>query len=427
MADGNLNSLKADKDYSETLNAELPRIDELFLSSSGQLSAAIERLLVLEKQTRQASDMPSTSRILVKILTFCKEAGAWGQLNEQLLLLSKKHGQLKQATTAMVQEVMKFLDDAPDLDTKIKTIDSLRTVTEGKIFAEVERARVTRLLCKIKESQGDIAGAAETLCELQVETYGSMERREKTDIILEQVALCIARGDFTQAGVLTRKISTKFLEEEDSSDLKLRFYELKIRLALEDENWLDCCKHYHAVYDTKSVLEDEARWKDVLANMVYFIVLAPYNNEQSDLLHRIASNDRLPLIPLHHELIKNFTKSELMRWPRMEEIYGTALRQTSVFAKEDAKSDKRWSELRKRVIQHVSPCPHALLTRRTLESLQSTIRASRRCGSPSCWICRRRKRKCTSRSWSRRARSMRASTGRRASSASRGGRMPTRC
>jgi 26S proteasome regulatory subunit N5 len=52
-----------------------------------------------------------------------------------VLLLSKKHGQLKQATTKMVQVVMGFLDEAPSLETKMSTIEALRTVTEGKVWS----------------------------------------------------------------------------------------------------------------------------------------------------------------------------------------------------------------------------------------------------------------------------------------------------
>jgi 26S proteasome regulatory subunit N5 len=54
-------------------------------------------------------------------------------LNEQVQVLSKKHGQLKQAITKMVQVVMGFLDDAPNLDVKLSVIETLRTVTEGKV------------------------------------------------------------------------------------------------------------------------------------------------------------------------------------------------------------------------------------------------------------------------------------------------------
>ena len=81
----------------------------------------------------QASDLASTSRLIVTIVTLCKGKGEWGQLNEQVLLLSKKHGQLKQAITKMVQVVMGFLDETPNMETKMSIIETLRTVTEGKV------------------------------------------------------------------------------------------------------------------------------------------------------------------------------------------------------------------------------------------------------------------------------------------------------
>lgn len=44
---------------------------------------------------------------------------------------------------------------------------------------EVERARLTHKLAMMKETEGDITEAATILQELQVETFGSMERKEK--------------------------------------------------------------------------------------------------------------------------------------------------------------------------------------------------------------------------------------------------------
>ena len=67
------------------------------------------------------------------IVTICKDAQDWSLLNEQVLQLSRKHGQLKQAITKMVQEVMTFLDETPGLDKKLSVIETLRTVTDGKV------------------------------------------------------------------------------------------------------------------------------------------------------------------------------------------------------------------------------------------------------------------------------------------------------
>ena len=44
---------------------------------------------------------------------------------------------------------------------------------------EIERARLTHQLARIREADGDIVGAADILQEMQVETYGSMEKTEK--------------------------------------------------------------------------------------------------------------------------------------------------------------------------------------------------------------------------------------------------------
>ncbi|SPO00211.1 related to RPN5 - subunit of the regulatory particle of the proteasome [Cephalotrichum gorgonifer] len=351
------------------------------------LQSAIDKLTVLEKQTRQASDLASTSRILIAIVTICKNAGDWSLMNDQVLVLSKKHGQLKQAITKMVQTVISFIDDTPSLDTKLSVIEALRTVTEGKIFVEVERARVTRMLSDIKKDQGDIKGATEVLCELQIETFGSMSRREKTEFILAQVGLCIETGDWTQAGILSRKISTKYLArrpkkteeqiekekkeaekkrargeevveevEDDVTDLKLAYYEQQVVLAKHDGKYLEVCKHYRQVLDTEAVENDPSRLVPVLQRIIYFVILAPYDNEQHDLLHRILREPRNAQVPLDAELLKLFTVHELMRWPEVSKKFGPHLTSTDVFSvspdPKDEKANQRWEDLRKRVIEH---------------------------------------------------------------------------
>ena len=384
MSDGEI--IKAEKDFSKEADKVIPEAESL---AKKDLQKGIDKILALEKQSRQNSDLATTSRALVAIVTICKDAGDWSMLNEQLLLLSKKHGQLKQAITRMVQVVMGFLDDTPNLDTKLTVIEALRTVTEGKIFVEVERARITRILSNIKKSQGDIKAAADILCELQVETFGSMTRREKTEFILEQVQLCIDNDDWTQAGILSRKISTRYfarkpkktpeqLEKEekereeaekkrsaddppiekpdDVTDLKLRFYQQQIVLAKHEDKYLEVCKHYRQVLDTESVEENPEQLKAVLQRVIWFVLLAPYDNEQSDLLHRVHTDSRNAEVPQDAALLKQFTITELLRWPMVEKQFGPHLCGTDVFSKDkndkDAKAYTRYEALRHRVIEH---------------------------------------------------------------------------
>lgn len=342
--------IKAEKDYSGQLDQELPEIEGL--AEKRLYDDALERLLVLEKKTRQASDLASSKRILSKIVVLLRQSGNWKAMNEQVQLLSKKHGQLKQAIASLVQEVIDGLENAPDLDTKIETIENIRSVTEGKIFVEVERARVSRTLSKIRESQGDIDKACDILGELQVETYGSMDIREKTEFILEQVQLFIKKGDFVQAQIISRKIMPKYFNKEQVHDLKLRYYELMILIALHESNYLDVCQYYRAVYDTPRVLEDPVKWKEALENIVFFIILSPHDNLQSDLIHRIENDSRLQQLPNQLTLLKHFTDDQLMRWPKLQENFGPALRATAVFDATTKDGHARYEDLRKRVIEH---------------------------------------------------------------------------
>lgn len=77
--------------------------------------------------------MVSTSRVLVAIVEICLEAKNWAALNEHIVLLSKRRSQLKQAVTKMVQECCTYVDKTPDRETMIKLIETLRSVTEGKV------------------------------------------------------------------------------------------------------------------------------------------------------------------------------------------------------------------------------------------------------------------------------------------------------
>lgn len=185
-----------------------------------------------------------------------------------------------------------------------------------------------------------------------------MDRKEKTGFILEQVGLCIEDGDYTQATILSRKISTRYFgeqnrEDKEVMDLKLRYYEQQIQIAKHDDKYLDACKHYRAVLETPSIENDETLLKQTLERIIFYVILAPYDNEQSDLLHRINTDARLTkLVNEQATLLKLFTVSELMPWSRIAQTYGQLLRDTDVFRVDEPKGEKRWQDLRKRVIEH---------------------------------------------------------------------------
>merc|ERR1719392_234793 len=270
----------------------------------------------LEKQTRSGADTHSTARVLVTIVQLSFEAGDWSGLNERIIDLVKKRSQLKQAVAKMVTESCTFLDKTPDKATMMKLIDTLRTVTAGKIYVENERARLTHRLAKIHEKDGKVEEAAKIMQELQVETYGSMERQEKVELILEQMRLCLLTQDYIRAQIISKKISVRFFDNQKYHELKLKFYGYMIELGQHEHDYLGICKHYRSVQDTDSVRED---------------------------------------LPKYQEVLEKFTTKELISQASFSASYEPLLRDgseaTGVFSRDEA-GEKRWVDLKARVVEH---------------------------------------------------------------------------
>jgi len=348
MADG-ATAVKMEVDYSETCDKKLPEAESL--ASAGKLDEAMEMLTSLEKQTRTGCDTHSTSRVLVTIVQLLYNAKDWTQLNDRIQDLVKKRSQLKQAVAKMIAKCCTFLDSIEDKPTMLKLIDTLRTVTAGKIYVENERARLTHRLALIHEKDDNVAEAAKIMQELQVETYGSMERKEKVELILEQMRLCLAIKDFIRTQIISKKISTRFFEDAKYSDLKLKFYRYMIELGQHECDYLDICRNFRQVYDTPVIQEDATEKVETLKNIVLYIVLAKFDNEQSDLIHRIKTDKILDDIPTYKNILEKFITNELISQADFCQEFEGELRQTDAFSRTEM-GDKRWGDLKNRIVEH---------------------------------------------------------------------------
>ncbi|KAF8913047.1 26S proteasome non-ATPase regulatory subunit 12 [Gymnopilus junonius] len=392
---------KQERDFTKEVDALLPEADALI--KSGKLQDGLDKILGLEKQTRNAADLSSTIKLVKAAVQHAYNARDFPLLNSTISVLSKKHGQLKGAVSAIVELTISWLPEIKErdgLERWLELLETLRGVTEGKIFLETPRARVTLLLAHYHEGllksgkslnpKESLQTASDLLSDLQVETYSSMERREKTEFILEQMRLLIAlaqqkdaeaekkegkealgggEAEWIKARVGGRKVNEEFLKEAVNEDLKLKYYDLMIQHALHHSEYLDVAKYYHKVWETPSIKEDvNDKGKIALEHIVYYIVLAPHSNEQSDMLHHLYTDPALTRLELHYNLVKCFVTTELMRWPGIAAIYGESLRKTPVFS-----SKKRWEDLHARVIEHNIRVVAQYYTRISLTRLTSLL------------------------------------------------------
>ncbi|XP_045819982.1 26S proteasome non-ATPase regulatory subunit 12 homolog A-like isoform X4 [Trifolium pratense] len=341
--------------------------------ASENLDAKIEQLLNVEKQMRLAGEISGTRKAAIDILQLCFEAKAWKTLNDQIVVLSKRRGQLKQAVVAMVQQAMEYIDKTPDIETRVELIKTLNSVSAGKIYVEIERARLVKKLAKIKEEQGLIAEAADLMQEIAVETFGAMAKTEKIAFILEQVRLCLDRQDYVRAQILSRKISPRVFDidaskekkkpkegdnmvEEAPADipslleLKRIYYELMIRYYSHNNDYLEICRCYKAIYEIPSVKENPAEFIPILRKISWCLVLAPHDPLQSSLLNSTLEDKNLFEIPNFKLLLKQLVTMEVIQWTALWETYNVEFLNEIVSGK--FLSEKAAEDLKQRIIEH---------------------------------------------------------------------------
>ncbi len=89
-------------------------------------------------------------------------------------------------------------------------------------YCEVERARLTREMASMLEADGKLSEASEAMQDVAIETFTSMELREKAEFLLEQMRLTRDTADFIRMGILSNKMARKSLDDKGMEDLRIR-------------------------------------------------------------------------------------------------------------------------------------------------------------------------------------------------------------
>mmetsp|Transcript_10211 Transcript_10211/g.20003 ORF Transcript_10211/g.20003 Transcript_10211/m.20003 type:complete len:467 (+) Transcript_10211:594-1994(+) len=311
-----LDKEKKKKDFTDESRVEIPEATDM--ARDGDLEGALTRLLALEKRARLGGDIRTVSETALVIVKLCYELKHWEELNANITLLCKRRGQFKQTQVKIIQETAEQVTKITDKGTKLQLIETLRAVSEGKIYVEAERARLTMELSRMKEAEGDVSSAADILQEEQVETYGAMNKREKLDYLLEQVRLCLDKKDFVRALIIAKKVNRKTIEEGDLEDIKVRFYKLLIRYYSHEKDPLELARAHLAIFRTPGIQEHSEDWEPELKSAVVMLAISPFDNHQIDLVHKTLQEEKIEQIPGYKSLLKHFVTDELAQWPLPE-------------------------------------------------------------------------------------------------------------
>lgn len=209
------------------------------------------------------------------------------------------------------------------------------------------------MLSRIRESEGNIEEAAKILQEVQVETYGSMKKKEKTEFILDQMRLCLLKKDFIRAQIVSKKINPRVLEGLEFEPLKIKYHNLMIKYYMHYEDYLNIYRSLQAIYKCQTIQENDNSKQLYLAYSTAFIILSPYDNEQNDLINILYLDKNLESIPVFKEVLKKFLTMELIFWKEFVLKYNTSFDELPILSENEEKStSKFWDVLHVRVIEH---------------------------------------------------------------------------
>jgi 26S proteasome regulatory subunit N5 len=298
-------------------------------SGSSALQDALAILAALEKRCRLGNDAPSLVKVCEASLDLCHDVGDPEALLGTLKTLTTRRSQKTKAIAALVHRCLPWVVDV-DADgftplphegmmggeaARDALVEELRSITDGKMYLEAERARLTRTMAIIKERKGDASGAADVLQEVHVETYGSLSKREKVEFILEQMRLTLLKRDYIRSYIVSNKVKRGVLDEEGMAELKVKFYSLLAKYYAHEKDAFELAKCHHNIYSTPTVQEVEPRWREALTNSVVFLCLSEYSNEVKDMMERINLDPRLDKIPECRDAVSAYLRNEIIHYP----------------------------------------------------------------------------------------------------------------
>lgn len=303
------------------LNAQL-----LINDSTSNLHDALTVLTSHEKQCRIGNDTKSLMKVCMKILQICKDYADEKTLINTINYLANRRNQKPKAIIAIVQKAIpwvlnnetdkniltdvKFYEQIKD---RKKMVIALRDITFGNISLEPEMAQLSRILAFIKENEGDIAGASDTLKNVNVETFGSLSKREKVNFILEQIRITISNKDYIQTSIVSSKINCKTIAEEGMEEEKIKFYSLMTDYHRHRKEAFELARDYHEIYRTFTFQKKEQQWRKALQNTVIFLTLSPYSNDQQFMVKSLSLDSHINKIDTCRDMINLFSRKEIVR------------------------------------------------------------------------------------------------------------------
>jgi len=219
------------------------------------------------------------------------------------------------------------------------------------------------MIVKNEETQSNIDEAARILQDVQVETYGSMDHREKVEFILYQMKVMIKKADMIRLLIVSRKVTEKTFKDQRIEDLRVQYYAYYSIYQRHEQLYLETARSFKAVFDSLAKGASELanlpaanefgfsfNPDHVFTLLIFFTTIADHSAEKTQLLNEFNT------VYVSH-LEKHPHLLALVRGLLSKELINTALDhwhidQAELFQRGYPHADEHRADFRKQLIQH---------------------------------------------------------------------------
>ncbi|GIX63323.1 26S proteasome non-ATPase regulatory subunit 12 [Babesia caballi] len=338
------------------------------------LKTVLLELMMVEKRCRTARDGESNARICTFIIQLLYDIRDFPNVSYYLVLLSRKRGQLKAAITAMVNLAKSWIPEIEDMEAKMSLITTLNHITLGKMFLESQRAEVAFTLAKIREESGAFDEAANVVHNVEVDTFGSIPKRDKVRYLLEQMRLHLLNKDYLRFYITSKKINEKLLDTEEYWAQKMTYYGYMVQYYLHEGDYFEIAKAYRQRMNT-ALRSEGASWVPELECLLLFSLISPISEETVQFRKELQETEERHMkeVPVLARFFSEFLSDNLIPLP-LEADIDRAVKAHVVFSDDRLPGgSERLARLTDRVIQHNILVASKFYTNLTLTRLSELI------------------------------------------------------
>ena len=309
-------------------------IENCIEQSNTNYTESYSTLINIEKYSRNHEKLDLLVESVTALLTIAKQHKTIDDIISVFTFILTRRAQQKPAITKAVELCVEYINEfkLSDKQSYEKLCKTVCSQTEGKVFVDLQRARIVKKYSLYLEENGRLQEAMELMKTMHIETFVSLDRMERMDFLLLQIRIALECEDYLQAQLLSNKINKNTIQTDGFEALRIEYCRLMIKYYLHNESYIDCTRCFINIYDTLTSLNEsnsemkmeitQNEWfrKEpycidttyALKLSVFFLMTSEYVPEKREMLYKINALRELETHGAYHSAIQMFLTDELI-------------------------------------------------------------------------------------------------------------------